>query len=287
MLTIAGREERSPVSESVMEAAPSSRAAGGSQASEDPVPSHEGRGEGVGLVHVLFKGRRVECYANPDLVPLSAGLAVVVEVERGEDIGEVLLLDGPDLRRRKDLEIHRILRPAAPEELRELLRIRAEEDPAALLKVRERVGVFGLPMHMLDAEVQFDRHRVTFYFTAGHRIDFRRLVRDLAATFHTRIELRQVGTREAARRLGGLGSCGRELCCRSILCDFERIPLRRAREQRMAVNPARLSGICGRLLCCLNFEESLPPGVEAFSPDQDRADAEDEPAGNAGPGAAA
>jgi cell fate regulator YaaT (PSP1 superfamily) len=207
------------------------------------------------LVHVVFKGCRIEVYSNPDRFPLERWQYVEVEVERGSDLGQVLTLDAPDLRRRKDAGIRRILRPARPEEVIALEHLRREEDPASLRRVKERVAFFGLPMHIVDAEHQFDGRRVTFYFTADHRIDFRSLVRDLAAIFRMRIELRQIGTREAARRLGGLGSCGRELCCRCMLCEFGRVSLQVAREQRLNVNPARLSGVCGRLLCCLNFEE--------------------------------
>lgn len=120
--------------------------------------------------------------------------------------------------------------------------------------VKERVSQFDLPMHLVDAEHQFDGHRVTFYFTADHRIDFRELVRDLASIFRTRIELRQISTREAARRLGGIATCGRQLCCECVLCNLERVSLQSARDQKLAMSPTRLSGVCGRLLCCLNFE---------------------------------
>jgi len=213
-----------------------------------------------GLVHVVFKGQRVEFYANPEGLALRRGAAVIVEVERGSDLGLVLLADGPDKRKRKDVEPRRILRLASEEEVERLREIR-RSDPQALATVKERVARFKLPMHMVDAEYQFDGHRVTFYFTADHRIDFRELVRDLAAIFRTRIELRQISTREAARRLGGLGTCGRVLCCSCVLCDFERVSLQSAREQKLAMSPTRLSGLCGRLLCCLNFEmdESGPP----------------------------
>ena len=120
--------------------------------------------------------------------------------------------------------------------------------------VKERVGHFGLPMHLVDAEFQFDRNRVTFFFTADHRIDFRELVRDLAGIFRTRIELRQINARDAARRLGGCGSCGRPVCCASFLQDFERVTLQAARSQRASTSPLRLSGLCGRLMCCLTYE---------------------------------
>jgi cell fate regulator YaaT (PSP1 superfamily) len=205
------------------------------------------------FVHVLFKGQRIEVLSNPARLPLAAGDKVVTEVERGNDLGEVLALDAPDIRRRRHLEPQKILRLAGPEDLGRLAEARAKDDEA-LRVAKERVRHFGLPMHLLDAEHQFDGNRVTFYFTADHRVDFRQLVRDLAGIFRTRIELRQISTREAARRLGGLGFCGRGLCCRAFLCDFEHVTLQTARLQKMGLNPTRLSGICGRLLCCLMFE---------------------------------
>lgn len=207
---------------------------------------------------VEFKGRRVEVHSNPDDLQLKAGEPVVVEVERGWDIGRILLSESTDARRRRELPLHGILRRPTPEELTSQQQLQSEDGPA-LRKVKERVGHFGLPMHMIDAEHQADGNRVTFYFTAEHRVDFRSLVRDLAGIFRTRIELRQIGTREAARRLGGLGACGREICCGSVLCGFEHVTLQMARAQRLVFNPARLSGICGRLLCCLCYEL---PGAE-------------------------
>ena len=205
-----------------------------------------------GLVQIAFKGRRLGLFANPEGLPLARGRAVVVEVERGIDLGQVFALDVPGARGRPE-ELTRVLRLATPEDLALLEELRREEPPA-LARVKSRVAHFALPMHMVDAEYQLDRNRVTFYFTADHRIDFRELVRDLAGIFRTRIELRQISTRDAARRLGGLGPCGLSLCCASFLHDFERVTLQMARAQGTTLNPARLSGLCGRLLCCLSYE---------------------------------
>lgn len=213
-------------------------------------------------VCVLFKGRRIDRFLNPDRIDLPAGTHVLVEAERGTDLGEVVDMGSAGPTRRRDVSPRRVLRAATPEEVEASAEL-PKDELAALEQVRERVSHFRLPMHLVDAEYQFDRNRVTFYFTADHRVDFRELVRDLAALFRTRIELRQIGTREAARRLGGLGSCGRELCCSSFLWDFERVTLQMAREQNLAINPARLSGLCGRLLCCLNYEECAHANGEA------------------------
>ena len=206
------------------------------------------------LVCVRFKGRRLEVFRDDERLKPSPGAIVVVETERGYDLGEVVETPPPNLTNRLGTGAHRLLRKATPEEMERRDAIRAEDD-ASLAVVRERVKRFGLPMHLVDAEHQFDGNRISFFFTADHRVDFRDLVRDLAGIFRTRIELRQIGTREAARRLGGLGPCGRDLCCGCFLADFERVTLQMARDQNLPINPSRLSGICGRLLCCLTFEE--------------------------------
>jgi cell fate regulator YaaT (PSP1 superfamily) len=205
-------------------------------------------------VCVRFKGRRLELFRDDERLKPAPGTFVVVETERGCDLGEVVETPSPGLAIRPGARPHRLLREATPEEMERREAIRAEED-ASLAVVRERVKHFGLPMHLVDAEQQFDGNRISFFFTADHRVDFRSLVRDLAGIFRTRIELRQIGTREAARRLGGLGPCGRDLCCGCFLADFERVTLQMARDQNLPINPSRLSGICGRLLCCLTFEE--------------------------------
>ncbi len=235
-------------------------------ASEGGDPGQGASGGARGLVAVLFKGRRVECFSNPEAIALSPGMMVLVEVERGEDMGEVLLPDAPAIGRRRDGGPRRIIRAAREEEIHQLEILRAQ-DQESLETVKQRVEHFRLPMHLIDAEHQYDRNRVTFYFTAEHRVDFRELVRDLAGIFRTRIELRQIGTREAARRIGGLGPCGRCLCCSCHMWDFGRVTLQMARDQKLSISPSRLSGVCGRLLCCLTYEDEgelpdsgLPPG---------------------------
>lgn len=209
------------------------------------------------LVLVEFKGRRVEPHGNPERLCLSPGELVMVELDRGWDIGRVLLLRPADPG--EETGARRILRKPSADEVARWSELRTRDGPA-LQTVNERVAHFHLPMHLVDAEHQADGNRLTFYFTAEHRVDFRELVRDLAGIFRTRIELRQIGHREAARRLGGLGPCGRELCCGNSLCDFERVTLRMARAQKLVYNPGRLSGLCGRLLCCLTYE--LTSGAE-------------------------
>jgi cell fate regulator YaaT (PSP1 superfamily) len=146
-----------------------------------------------------------------------------------------------------------ILRLASEDELRMMLSFKSKEKDA-LVKCAERVKEHALPMKLVEAEYTFDGSRLTFYFTAEERVDFRALVRDLAALFRTRIELRQIGARDQAKLQGGLGPCGKSLCCSSWIADFGVISIKMAKEQGLPLNPAKISGVCGRLLCCLSYE---------------------------------
>jgi cell fate regulator YaaT (PSP1 superfamily) len=146
-----------------------------------------------------------------------------------------------------------LLRHAAKEEVARMS-VLEQEDREAHEICRSRAAHFRLQMKVIDAETQFDSNRVTFYFTADRRVDFRELVRDLARTFRTRIELRQIGARDAARRCDGIGPCGRRLCCTGFLTEFEPVTLKMAKQQNLALNPAKISGSCGRLMCCLTYE---------------------------------
>ena len=205
------------------------------------------------LVHVAFRGGRVEAFVNPRNDELRDGDRVIVEAERGVDYGRIVACQGPDLKRRKSQPLRAVVRHATEDEAERLVTI-STEDREALGICRSRAAHFRLEMKVVDAETQFDGNRVTFYFTADHRVDFRELVRDLASIFRTRIELRQVGARDAARRCDGMGLCGRPLCCNTFLREFEPVTLKMAKEQCLALNPAKISGACGRLMCCLTYE---------------------------------
>lgn len=178
---------------------------------------------------------------------------VVVETERGRSIGRVV--KGPfEIDDNQVSEgVKTILRKAVPEDLESASRHRAKEKDAfdlCLRRVRER----GLDMKLVKVEYLFDGSKAIFYFTADGRIDFRELVKDLAHAFHTRIEMRQIGVRDEAGMVGGIGICGRELCCSSFLREFEPVSVKMAKEQNLALNPTKISGQCGRLLCCLAYE---------------------------------
>lgn len=205
------------------------------------------------VVQVRFKGHRIELYRLPSSVELDGHSAVIVEAERGVDLGYLVRTDAGRLSAHPSRDTRDVLRAATEEEVRHLERLRLD-DEEALRVCRERVEIAGLPMRVVDAEFQFDGNRVTFFFVADGRIDFRALVRDLARIFRTRIELRQIHHREACRRQGGIGPCGRTLCCSSFLQGFEPVTLKMAKRQNLALTPVRISGMCGRLLCCLTYD---------------------------------
>ena len=146
-----------------------------------------------------------------------------------------------------------VLRRAEAQDLRQMQYFHDKEQ-AAFEKCEAKIATHGLPMKLVSAEYNFDGSRLTFYFTAEGRVDFRELVKDLASTFRTRIELRQIGVRDQAKLLGGLGRCGRALCCAAFLSDFNTVSIKMAKEQDLPLNPMKISGLCGRLLCCLGFE---------------------------------
>ncbi len=221
------------------------------------------------VVHVAFRGGRCETFLNPSEVVLRTGDFVILEVERGQDLGRVIAAAAADVRHRRRQALRKVLRQALPEEI-ERLRGIVQQDADALEVCQSRARHFNLQMRIIDAETQFDGNRITFYFTAEQRVDFRALVRDLASIFRTRIELRQVGARDAARRCDGIGPCGRRLCCTAFLRDFEPVTLKMAKDQHLPLNPAKISGSCGRLMCCLNYEASGYHARDA----EDRAEAQ-------------
>jgi len=202
---------------------------------------------------IEFKGNRRNAYSASDTLEIETGKYVIVQAERGEDMGMVkrkATADEP-----VDHENgHKIIRLAIGSDLDRLNfnRQKEMESKAECLKFIEK---HGLNMKLVDVEYQFDCNKITFYFTAEKRVDFRELVKDLAATFRTRIELRQIGVRDEAKRLGGFGVCGKEQCCSCFLNDFQTISTQMARTQNLALNPQKISGNCGRLLCCLLYEQ--------------------------------
>jgi len=204
---------------------------------------------------VEFKGSRKEYFFNPDCLSIRPGDHVIVQAERGEDMGKVTK-KVPAQMAKLEKKPHRILRVATSEDS-DRLRSNREKERECLKECGRMVSERNLQMKLVDTELQFDKNKITFYFTAEKRVDFRELVKELASTYKTRIELRQIGVRDEARRIGGFGVCGLPLCCASFIREFEPISTHLAREQNLSLNPAKISGNCGRLLCCLRYEKKL------------------------------
>jgi len=212
-----------------------------------------------GFAEVVFKSTRKDYFTFQGL-DLTPGDRVVVEADRGEDVGEVSAVG--QIAERKcstsggcatPVPDRRVVRVANDSDEERLARLRAEEDRVRI-QAREVVARHGLKMKVTDAEWQADRNKLILYFTADRRVDFRQLVRDLARTFRTRIELKQIGVRDEAALLGGVGRCGRELCCSTWLPELKPVSLQLAKDQNLSLNPAQISGCCGRLMCCLMYE---------------------------------
>jgi cell fate regulator YaaT (PSP1 superfamily) len=210
--------------------------------------------EQAGIVQVEFKGERREYFRNAKNLPLAEGDYVIVQVERGRDMGTVVRIgESLDRMAKAHPVAQEILRKATEEDVAKYEEIKRKEEDARRIcegKIAER----DLKMKLVDVEYQLDNSKITFFFTADERVDFRDLVKDLAGVYKTRIELRQIGVRDEAKRLGGYGSCGRKFCCTTFLQEFEPVTLKMARDQSLSVSPTKISGACGRLMCCLAFE---------------------------------
>ena len=221
------------------------------------LPSGEER---FNIFEVRFKNGRKHFYSNPDNIPITMGDIVAVEGNPGHDIGTVSLageLVKVQMKKRKvsadSDEVKKIYRKANQRDIDIWQQARAKEEETQK-RGREILGRLGLKMKLSDVEYQGDGNKATFYYTADARVDFRQLIRDLASAFSIRVEMKQVGARQEAARLGGVGSCGRELCCSTWLTDFRKVTTSAARYQQLSLNPLKLAGQCGKLKCCLNFE---------------------------------
>jgi len=205
---------------------------------------------------VRFKKTGKIYFFDPQNLQLEKGMNVIVDTANGDEYGEIAISY-------KDVEDSKVQEP-----LRRVIRIVTDKDrksynenkakePEAKKIFEEKVKEHDLKMKLIDVEFKFDGSKVIFYFTANGRVDFRDLVKDLAAIFKTRIELRQIGVRDEVRRLGGCGMCGRPLCCTTFLGNFEAVSIKMAKEQNISLNPSKISGCCGRLMCCLKYEECV------------------------------
>src|SRR5437773_9650440 len=207
----------------------------------------------VTIVGIRFRPAGRIYYFDPQGASYSTGQYVIVETSRGLEAGRVVIASKKLAERELSDPLKPVLRLANEDELRMMLSFKSKEKDA-LVQCARHVEQHRLPMKLVEAEYTFDGSRLTFYFTADERVDFRALVRDLAATFRTRIELRQIGARDQAKLQGGVGMCGKTLCCSSWISDFGVVSIRMAKEQDLPLNPSKISGVCGRLLCCLAYE---------------------------------
>jgi len=206
------------------------------------------------LVEVVFKGERRLIYRNRNELEIKEGDRVVVEAERGEDMGHVSLVGSLVKLKRGKGETRSIIREVVEKDLQTLKANEAKE-AESFETCKQKIKDYKLDMKLIDVEMQFDGSKITFYFTAAQRVDFRELVKELAGLYRTRIELRQIGVRDEAKRLSGFGVCGCKQCCSSFLTEFEQITTQMAKDQQISLNPSKISGNCGRLLCCLKYEE--------------------------------
>ncbi len=219
------------------------------------------------IIGVRFKNMGKLYYFDAAGYTLNVGDAVIVETSRGLECGEVGMANRDVAEEDIIQPLRPVVRPATPEDIRRVEENAAREEEA--LKVcAERITAHGLDMKLISAECAFDGSKILFYFTAEGRVDFRNLVKDLASTFHTRIELRQVGVRDEAKMLGGLGICGRPLCCSQFLSDFHPVSIRMAKDQGLSLNPTKISGTCGRLMCCLKYEQEAYTSLLKTTPRQ-------------------
>jgi len=204
-----------------------------------------------------FKGGRKAIFANPRNIPFQIGDYAIVDVERGQDVGRVLREGDKASRKIREKGVAgEILRRATRTDMSKTERIEEKEAEAHRI-CQELIARQKLPMKLVDVEWQFDGNRIRFYFTSDRRVDFRKLVRELASRFRTRIEMRQIGVRDEARRLGGYGRCGRYYCCRGVIQDFDPVTLKMVKEQHLAPGSPKISGGCGRLMCCLRYEREF------------------------------
>jgi len=206
------------------------------------------------VVGIRFQKAGKIYYFDPCGFDLETGMHAIVETARGVEMGTVLIPP-------RDVEDEKVIQPLKP-----VIRIATDEDEKTVEKnkekekeafeiCKEKIQKHGLEMKLVNAEYTFDNNKLLFYFTADGRIDFRELVKDLAAVFRTRIELRQIGVRDETKILGGIGICGRPLCCKTYLADFVPVSIKMAKEQNLSLNPTKISGVCGRLMCCLKNEQ--------------------------------
>lgn len=208
----------------------------------------------VKIIGVRFKSIGKIYYFDPNGLDIKLGDSVIVETARGIECGEVVIDDREIDENEFTSPIKPVIRIAAAQDFDVIEKNKKKEQDAFKI-CEEKIEKHGLKMNLIDVECTFDNNKMLFYFTAENRVDFRELVKDLAAVFRTRIELRQIGVRDEAKKLGGLGICGQPFCCSRFLGEFQPVSIKMAKEQSLSLNPTKISGTCGRLMCCLKYEQ--------------------------------
>lgn len=208
------------------------------------------------IIGVRFKSMGKTYYFSPQGIKTEAGDKVIVETARGVECGDVVMGSRMVPDESIVAPLKPIIRVATEKDLKTLEQNKQKEISAAKI-CQEKILAHKLDMKLVDVECTFDNNKILFYFTADSRVDFRELVKDLASVFRTRIELRQIGVRDEAKMLGGLGVCGRPFCCKTFLSEFQPVSIKMAKEQGLSLNPTKISGTCGRLMCCLKYEQDF------------------------------
>lgn len=220
----------------------------------------------IQVIGVRFKKVGKIYYFDPNDINIEQDDFVIVETSRGVEFGKVVIANRTVSEDDVVLPLKQVIRIATPEDIA-IVRNNNELAKEAYSVGKRKIVEHDLEMNIVEVEYTFDRNKVIFYFTAEGRIDFRNLVKDLAAQFKMRIELRQIGVRDEAKLLGGIGPCGRKLCCSTFLGDFEPVSIKMAKDQNLSLNPAKISGLCGRLMCCLKYENDTYEEAKRQLPD--------------------
>ncbi|MBQ1967020.1 MAG: stage 0 sporulation family protein [Clostridia bacterium] len=206
------------------------------------------------IISVRFKDVGKNYYFDPQGKTFNVSDKVIVETSRGVECGTVSIANREIPEEDLTSPLKPVLRLATAEDIR-TVEENKEKEKAAFETCQKKIQEHGLKMKLVDVEYTFDRNKILFYFTADGRVDFRELVKDLAGVFRTRIELRQIGVRDESKKVGGLGICGRPFCCNTFLGDFQPVSIKMAKEQSLSLSPVKISGTCGRLMCCLKYEQ--------------------------------
>ncbi len=217
------------------------------------------------IIGVRFKKAGKVYYFSPAGAKLESGSLVIVETARGVECGEVVIANRMIEDDRITAPLKPIIRQMTKQDMKILEQNKVKEENAFKI-CQEKILNHKLDMKLVDVECTFDNNKLLFYFTAETRVDFRELVKDLASVFRTRIELRQIGVRDESKILGGLGICGREFCCKGFLGEFQPVSIKMAKEQGLSLNPTKISGTCGRLMCCLKYEQEAYEYLQSSTP---------------------